>query len=376
MKFNNKIIYIISREDWGDMLMSKQHYAIELSKAGNIVYFINHPDLRRQLRRGQIEILSTKYENLFVVKHRMIHPYFFKFKFKRLYYFLTSFHIFRIIKKTEKIPNVVWLFDIGNSLPLKYFPSESTKIYMPVDGPFGTQVEKDAPDGADLIISVTEQILEQYRSLPLPKYMINHGVSDIFINTNIEVGQSKPLRIGYSGSLVRSDLDIKVFLTIIKEHGNKIFEFWGEKDYMKSNIHLPQDVKESTKEFLEILHNLPNVIMHGAVSPGQLAEGLKRMDALLICYNIKNDQNHHKVLEYLGTGKVIISSFMSSYHNNPDLIEMVKAKDNNEELPGLFSTVINNLNVYNTAEKQQKRIFFAKQYTYESQLKKIEDFLN
>ena len=139
MEFKDKVVYIISREDWGEMLMSKQHYAIELAKAGNIVYFINHPDLRRQLRRGQIEITATKYENLFAVKHRMMHPYFFKFKYKKLYYFLTSFHISRIIKKTGRKPDVVWLFDIGNSLPLKYFPAGARKIYMPVDGPFKTE---------------------------------------------------------------------------------------------------------------------------------------------------------------------------------------------------------------------------------------------
>ena len=39
MEFKDKVVYIISKGRLGEMLMSKQHYAIELAKAGNIVYF-------------------------------------------------------------------------------------------------------------------------------------------------------------------------------------------------------------------------------------------------------------------------------------------------------------------------------------------------
>ena len=48
MRLNGKVIFIVSYENWGNMLMSKHHYAIELGKAGNKVYFINHPDKRKE----------------------------------------------------------------------------------------------------------------------------------------------------------------------------------------------------------------------------------------------------------------------------------------------------------------------------------------
>ena len=41
MKLTGQVIFIISYESWGAMLMSKHHYAIQLSKDGNKVYF-NH----------------------------------------------------------------------------------------------------------------------------------------------------------------------------------------------------------------------------------------------------------------------------------------------------------------------------------------------
>src|SRR4030095_6805250 len=110
----------------------------------------------------------------------------------------------------------------------------------------------------------------------------------------------------------------------IRNHPKLQFEFWGENDFRKSTIHFAQDVSEKTKEFLKTLKNLPNVKMHGPVSPSELAKGIGQMDALLICYNIRNDQNHHKVLEYLGTGKVIVSNYLSAYDRDyPGMVEMV-----------------------------------------------------
>ena len=378
MEFKNKVVYIISREDWGGMLMSKQHYAVELAKMGNQVFFINHPDQRRRFKRGEIKVVTTEYENLYAVNHRLFHPYFFKFKYRRLYYLLTAWHIRRIIKRTGMKPDVAWLFDIGNSIPLKYFPATARKIYMPVDGPYGTIHEKDAVQEAEIIVSVTDVILAQFKNISILQYCINHGVAEIFINSKPEIKTAnRPLRIGYSGSMVRNDLDIKTFLEIIEAHSDKIFEFWGENNFMKSSIHLPQDISEQTKHFLDTLNKLPNVIMHGAVAPVVLAEGLKQMDVLLICYNIKDDQNHHKVLEYLGTGKVIISSYMSSYYDKRGhLFEMVNSKENNEELPGLFAKVIADLGYYNSPKNVNERIAFASAFSYPNQIKKIEEFLN
>ena len=70
MEFRNKIIVIISKEDFDGMLMSKQHYAIELSRLDNEVYFINHTDLKQTLKRGDIKVENSSFKNLWIVKHR------------------------------------------------------------------------------------------------------------------------------------------------------------------------------------------------------------------------------------------------------------------------------------------------------------------
>jgi len=377
MHLTGQVIYIISYENWGRMLMSKHHYAIELARAGNKVYFINHPDRRKKMNKGEINVLPTSYENLYEVKHRLRHPYFLKFKFRWLFNFLTRLHIRRVINKIGAYPDVVWSFDTGNTIPLKIFSKSKLRILMPVDGPFGHTDEVRSAEKADVVISVTQRILDVFKGFPLPKLLINHGVADVFMENRCAALNGKQLKVGYSGSLIRSDLDIPCFLDIIKGHPEIIFEFWGEHDYKKSNIHLPEDVAGDTLAFLDTLHNLPNVILHGPVDPAKLAEGLNKMDALLICYRIKNDQNHHKVLEYLGTGKVIVSNYMSSYSKeDSDLIYMVNNKEANDGLPELFNRVISNLDYYNAPELTEKRKKFARQYSYSNNLKRIQEFIS
>lgn len=376
MELKGKTIFIISYENWGPMLMSKHHYAIELARAGNKVYFINHPDRRKTLKRGEIKISDVQPERIHVVHHRLILPYFLKFRFNALFNFFTRIHINKIIKKTGQYPDVVWSFDTGNTLPLKYFIKSKWRILMPVDGPYGHKDEIRSAKKADVIISVTARILNVFSNVNVPKLLVNHGVANVFL----EQIDCKPvddrIRVGYSGSLIRNDLDTDTFLKIIDRYDDIIFEFWGEHNFKKSNIHLPQDVHNNTLNFIETLKAKKNVVLHGPVSSEHLAAGLVRMSILLICYNIKNDQNHHKVLEYLGTGKVIVSNYMSSYaEEDPDLVYMDRSEDGRSELAGIFDAVVSQLSSFNSAEKQRKRKDFAKKFSYANNVRRIDEFL-
>ncbi len=377
MRFENKTIFIISYEEWGDMLMSKHHYAIELSKRNNKVYFINHPDRKHRLKRGEIRILNTSYKNLFSVHHRLLFPYFIKFKAKRFYHFLVGLHLQRLIRKLSTYPDIVWSFDAGNSLALSHFSKAALRIYMPVDGPFGHKHELDAANKADIIISVTENILGRYKSKAVPKLLVHHGVADLFINDNVNIDhpKSNSVHVGYSGSLIRNDIDFTIIRSIIKDHPKIIFEFWGEIDPATSTIHFQQDVSDSTLQFLDFLRATSNVILHGPTPPEILAKGLKRMDILLVAYDVKQAQNSHKILEYLATGNVIVASFIKAYESKTGLIEMVDDPYSNDMLKTLFERVINGLDKYQVEKKRQLRTNYARQYTYSKLLRQIENRL-
>jgi hypothetical protein len=376
LEFKNKNILILSQQDWGEMFISKHHYAVELAKAGNTVYYMNGPEQAGKMAKGEISISETKHANLFLVKHRLPFPYILKFRARGLYDYLLKFHIRKAMATIGKKIDLIWSFDLSDTIPLRLFPTDARKIYMPVDE-LDKGVALKAAKGADVIMSVTHEILDKFNTLSTPKLFLNHGVADYFINENVTDAINKPIQVGLSGNFLRADIDTETIKEIITDNKEVVFNFWGLIDFSKSNLLAPSE--SNALAFIEELRQMPNVKLHGHVAPEVLAKELKRMDCFLICYDINKDHskgtNYHKVLEYLATGKTIISNNITTYSNHTGLIEM-PVERNNTALPKLFHTVIAVLDEYNSIAKQEERIAFARTYTYKNQLHKIENSLH
>ena len=84
----NKAILILSPQAWGNMLLAKHHYAIELAKRGNDVYFLNPPDNRHwSLKKAKKRITIkpvVNHPNLFLVSQQLFFPYNIKFHSRNL----------------------------------------------------------------------------------------------------------------------------------------------------------------------------------------------------------------------------------------------------------------------------------------------------
>lgn len=374
--FKDKTIIIISQQDWGKMFISKHHYAVTLAKAGSQVYFLNSPEKSDALKSGEVRIEPTAYDNLNVIKHRFFYPYIIKHKFKALHKFLLTYHIKNVLKKVGQKVDVVWSFDVSNTIPLKSFAQNSFKIFMPVDEPKMPE-GADGAVGANVLFSVTEEIITKYDTTHTPALFVNHGVADMFIG-NVEYGErtSRQLQVGLSGNFLRPDIDWPTLKSIVTEHPDVAFNFWGA--YNSANANLSDSNTSTAAHPEKILANLPNVCFHGAVDAAKLAGCLKEMDAFLICYDIDKDQsggtNYHKVLEYIATGKVVISNNITTYSALPDLVTM-PVERNNIKLPELFSAVINNLQEYNSPNRQQNRVAYAQQHSYANNIRRIEEFI-
>jgi glycosyltransferase involved in cell wall biosynthesis len=213
----------------------------------------------------------------------------------------------------------------------------------------------------------------------VPKHFINHGVSKTFLDEcrldNYVPGS--PLRIGYAGNLLRTDIDTACLLQIIRENPEVQFEFWGAYKYTDSNIGGAGD--DEKQHFVQALLNQGNVVLHGPVPSSELAKAYTRIDAFIICYDILKDQskgtNYHKVIEYLSTGKVIISNNITTYKHTKELLVMANSRNSNEELPGIFKEVIGSIAYYNSKELMQKRRQYAEENLYPRQLELIEEIL-
>ena len=369
------------------MFISKHHYAIQLSLMGNKVYYMNGPDQKEELEKGEIKIEKTKFENLDVLKHRFSFPYLIMFKCRPLFNYLVSFHIKKVIKKISPTNElIIWSFDLSNTIPLKYFPNTALKLFMPVDEPLVNKALQ-AAQTAKYIFSVTPDIIDKYSMYKVPSLHINHGVSDVFFSKSICTTINSPIQVGLSGNFLRPDIDRQTLLDIIIQHPNIIFNFWGATiiktkqakgviDYSLGG----QSNNQETVNFFHTLNNLPNVMLHGSLAPSELSKALKSVDIFLICYDINKDQskgtNYHKIMEYLACGKVIVSNNVKTYQGLNNLLVMSESRIDNKELPDVFLKTVVNIHLLNNIEHQKLRIQYACKHTYATQIKRIEQFVN
>lgn len=376
MEFTNKTILVLSQQDWGTMFVSKHHYALELSKLGNTVYYVNGPHRQNELKKGEIVIEKTEHENLFLIKHRLPFAYMIKFKAKALYNLLVKRHVKAIEKTVPGKIDLVWSFDLTNTLPLSAFSKSIKKIYMLADMPTTDSIT--SAKTADLILSTNfsdDFLKDFFKQYDVPKKFTNHGVSELFLEEQKVEKKYNGIQVGLSGSFVTRFIDWDTLLLIIRQHPDVTFNFWGVTNINEGNLGYEEgEHLQSLKE----LYTLDNVKLHGPVSKAELVKGFTQVDAFLICYDVFKEQsngtNYHKMLEYLSTGKVVVSNNVLAYVGTDGLVEMPVERQN-DKLPELFSSVIKNLEEYNSPDKQKVRRAYAENHTYRRNIMKILEML-
>jgi hypothetical protein len=378
MELINKSIWLISPQEWGTMKISKHHYALTLAKNGNKVYFIEPPVFRGWFKyKKPIIRACDAHPSLYIVTSSLRLPYFFKFHFKELFYYFIRKEIRSLAAAVGVKPDIIWSFDLSNVFPLRYFNGGYYRIFHPVDMPW-TTASLSAAEGADIVFSTSPDILEKYSSMGIPSFLIEHGLAEEFISVKTDTSFTRgPIRIGYSGNLLRHDVDRSGFLKIVGENPSVIFECWGSSGVSDRNLGGHMD--DSTQRFITELISCPNVIIHGSVPTDVLARSILHMDGFLVCYDLDVlnpiGPNYHKLMEFFSTGKVVISSYIKHYADRPDLIQMA-GTNGVARLSDLFRSVITNLAFHNSDEKMRVRREWAFSNTYNMQIGRIEKRLD
>lgn len=369
MKLQNKTILLISTDPWSPVFLSKHNYAVELAAKGNHVFFLNPPAFRT-LQSKRILIAPSGIARLDIINYDLFFPLFLKFKAPSLFQKLMKWQAKRILKKISKKIDIVWDF---NAQPffanLKIFGA-SLSILHPVD-----KISAKVNDrGADIIFSLSQEILGMIDSQQTPKIFINHGLSKQYAELMQEKNHcqhNQPLKICYVGNLMIHSLDHDLLQKIIEQHHGVQFHFIGP--YRISGNPLGDITADKSEQFVNFLQKQKNVFLHGMMKSSEVAGRLKDFDVFLVCYKqskyFSND-NSHKVLEYLSTGKVVVSTFLKQYEHS-DLIAM-SPKENNLQFISLFDEVVKNISSYNNQELSCRRIQYALDNTYEKQIERIE----
>lgn len=369
-----KRILVISPQPWGKMFVAKHHYAAELGKRGNEVYFLNPPSAANQ-HGVQVEELSA-HPGLHLVNHRLSFPDLLRFKARPVYDFLMKRHVQKVIRALGKPVDIVWCFDLNLYSNLAWFKAP-VKIYHPVDELFYNYQVWPAKN-ADIVMSVTKEILSKFSELPVKKMLVNHGISTAFKEASSRQSWTKKdhITIGYSGNLLRPDIDFPTLKACISGMPHVTFLFWG--NYIMKESNLAGNENSEVKDFIEFLKNSSNVSLRGQMAQDELVRQYGEADIFLICYDINKDQsrgtNYHKVIEFLSTGKVVVSNNITSYAGS-DLLRMCSSRTDNNEYFVLLKDTIDHIEIHNSPAMQQKRKDFAGNNTYEQHLVKIGEAL-
>jgi hypothetical protein len=351
----NKRILIISPEPWDHIPVSKHHYARALAAGRNTVYFLNPPSGRNKVQA----VLGC--ENLMAVDYTTLRGINMLPRMARD--LLNGRNIKKIIRLCKGGFDVIWTFDAFRFQNL-YLWNAPLNLYHVVDV-HSAPLENQLCESADILLTVSQLILDRFATQTMIKAKINHGLAPYFLDTKKlcnQNGQGSPLRAGYVGNLDNWCLDRETLLNIVMQNPDIEFHFIGP--YKKGS------------PLVMTLQKFNNCFLVGRVESEQLPELFGKMDLFLMCYNgaDKNvNSNHHKILEFLSTGKPAVINYTDEYSGTHDLVVMAET---NDQLPSLFKSVCGDLKKYSTPEMARKRKYFAESNSYTAQLLKIDGLID
>lgn len=349
-------ILLISPEPWAAHFVSKHHYAKLLASSGHRVYFLEPP----QKTKNKIIISPVvEYPGVFVVKSDRV-AIGLRFMPRIIRKLLERHWLYRLEALIKQNFDVIWLFENSRFYDLS-FAGDRLKIYHQVDINQNFQ-PKQAAKTSDIVFCTTDLILEVLEPYSKNAHVIHHGVQSFEEKNNLSEMQSLYFKqpgphLVYVGNLSMDYLDVELISRI-----PKVFPF--------IKLHLIGGAKVDAP-IRNYLSDAPNVIWWGHVASELLPEILRNADILLVTYLEKHwrDQaSPHKIMEYLGAGKVIVTTYTDQYRNNRNLFAMA---DLGSDYLYLLKEVINNIEYWNATDLQNDRINFSKNNTYEKQLQKI-----
>ncbi|MBP9080110.1 MAG: glycosyltransferase [Flavobacteriales bacterium] len=339
--------------------MSKHHWAEALAARGNRVLWLDAPGtapLYGAAQGGPVEHLVQTHWLRGV---------------NRMPIRVQQWYSARAIKRIEawagQKVDLVWSFDTTRLLQL---PKKGRIVIRhPVDL-FMLEAGSSAFADADLLLTTSDAIARPLRQMASTTPLLNlgHGLDSRWTTPYPDKAprpvDKRPV-VACAGNMAIPFLDWEVIHQEVTGHPTVDFRFIGPC------------TPAPTDPWFKRVAASPNVIFTGFMPLKQLIPELYRADVLLLCYRAdlwpQQLSNPHKLLEYLATRNPVVASATSEYEGMPPkLIAMARHRWDH---PALLSTVLANLDDWNTADVRAARSSFARSRTIEAQLTRVEQAL-
>lgn len=366
-----RTIYLLSPQPWDGIKVSKHHYAAELAGLGHQVFFIEPP--RAAGPSGEVQILPTDIDGVRRVSYRPWFPYWIKFRSRMVFDHGMRRQARMITKAIGDAPDIVWDFDNAYQFADLTAFGPALKIFHPVDE---LVVGRRGDKNADLLLAVSQHFLDALETTNRNLQVLSHGLNREYAAYGREVVRSgglpgrqsgRPL-VGYVGHLDHPDFDWPTTFAVIEANPAVDFVFIGP--FSRERDGVPTAASK--------LEAYPNCRLTGLLSPKDVLGWADQVDVWTLIFHCSAELggriNSHKLLEYLATGKVIVTTKVLPYVGS-DLFVMA-SDHTNRELPALMERTIANLAEANAPANQLKRCAFALEHSYLENLRKVEALIS
>lgn len=360
-----KTVFLISPQPWHGIKVSKHHYAMELAALGHHVFFVDPPQTDGSV--SGISVTATDVPNLASVRYRPFFPYVLKFKARWLFDRLMRLQARRIAARIGQRPNVVWDFDNAHQfVDLRAFEADLA-IHHLVDAPSGGQ---SSDKHANLVLCLAQDFADSIVGHRRPIRLVAHALNRHFVEqaralleAPLSPGPRKaPFTAGYVGNLDHPSVDWPAMLSIVDAHPEAAFVFAG-----------PYDSRNATSP-VAALRERPNVTLTGLLSPQEILSIGTGVDVWLMLYygseKLGGVLNSHKLLEYLATGKPILSTRVQAFQGS-DLIAMGIDHTNTSALE-IFSRLMAAHREGGDEGARRRRLEYAAGNSYATRLREID----
>jgi glycosyltransferase involved in cell wall biosynthesis len=359
MGFHGERILIISPESWGKSMLSKHHYAVELAKMGNEVYFLLPPWADREL--------ALKHA------HQDVHLLFDNFSLKGARFLPSTLRKWiyrRIVHRLERASGgpftLVWSFDNSRFFDLDCF-SQALRIHHMMD--FHTDYQTAiASRSAHVNLGVTDGIVDKLRTYNRQAHFVQHGYAAVpAITCQLPTVQTTKKAL-YTGNLLMPFVNWAWLHALVASRPDVHFFLAGS--YGLSNLN--EHVNDHQLSEIQTIAQQSNVTLLGECAPSQMQDLFNQVDVLFFAYRSNEFPeilaNSHKIMAYLASGKPIVCHHILQYSDQTDLLYMC---DTLTKYVATFNHVIDHPEIYATTQLIEKRRSWAHQNTYAHQIERV-----